>query len=402
MPAKLEIRPLFLFLGLALLTAGAFSAGADPFIPTSDDFVLERLPAGSTGEGGRELRRLRAELALHPDDWAAASRVARKCLERARADMDPRYLGYAQGAIAPWWSMTRPPVEALVLRATIRQSNHDFAAALADLDLALKADPLNAQAWLTRSAVCQVRGEYTQARRACASLLRLAPPLVAVGTTASLASLSGDAAKAAVLLRGTIESNPAADAATRLWAITLLAEISERLGKPGEAEAGFKSALSLGVRDGYLLGAYADFLLDQNRAAEARKLLESESRVDGLLLRLALAENMERSGGAAGLAAHVNSLRERFDAARLRGDTVHRREEARYRLHLLNEPREALRLAQANWDVQREPADARILLESALAAGDAAAARPVVEWLAAVRLEDIRLDSLKQRLTRLQ
>jgi hypothetical protein len=75
------------------------------------------------------------------------------------------------------------------------------------------------------------------------------------------------------------------------------------------------------------------------------------------------------------------SQRDRFEASRLRGDRVHVREEARFTLHLLNDPKKALQLAQENWQVQKEPADARILLESALAAQDAASIETMRDWL---------------------
>ena len=39
-----------------------------------------------------------------------------------------------------------------------------------------------------------------------------------------------------------------------------------------------------------MLGAYADFLLDQHRYQDVVFLLQSETSADGLLLRLALAE----------------------------------------------------------------------------------------------------------------
>jgi hypothetical protein len=63
----------------------------------------------------------------------------------------------------------------------------------------------------------------------------------------------------------------------------------------GESRAShFKEALALGVRDVYLLGAYADFLLDRDRPQEVRSLLEKEVRIDPLLLSLALAEQSAR------------------------------------------------------------------------------------------------------------
>ena len=113
--------------------------------------------------------------------------------------------------------------------------------------------------------------------------------------------------------------------------------------------------------------------------------MKESTRVDALLLRLAIAEDMVSS---AERQAHIQALRDRFAAARLRGDSVHRREEARFTLRLLQKPRPSLQLARDNWEVQREPMDARLLLEAALAAGDRAAARPALEFLTRSGLED--------------
>ena len=140
--------------------AASLSAAANPSIPRDDHQVLERLPGRSTAAEARELRRERAELAGDPENLRTSLALARTYIEKSRAESDPRYLGFAQATLNPWWNLPQPPVEVLVLRATIRQSTHDFNAALADLDLALKADPTHAQAWLTRAVILQVRGEY--------------------------------------------------------------------------------------------------------------------------------------------------------------------------------------------------------------------------------------------------
>jgi hypothetical protein len=83
---------------------------------------------------------------------------------------------------------------------------------------------------------------------------------------------------------------------------------------------------------------------------------------------------------------------------RLRGDVSHRREEARFALHLSKRASDALRLAEANWTVQREPWDARLLLEAALAAGAPISARPVLDWLTTSHLEDDQIRRLASRL----
>ncbi len=151
----------------------------------------------------------------------------------------------------------------------------------------------------------------------------------------------------------------------RAWGESLLGEIAHRRGDPA-AERHFRAALAADPRDLYTLGAYSDWLLDHGRAAEVIPLVRNEPRVDALLLRLALAQQALRSAGRR--RRRIATLRARFAASRARGDTVHRREEARFALELDGDPQAALRLAQDNWNVQREPADLRVLAEAAAAA----------------------------------
>jgi len=373
------------------------SASAEPFIPHDGAQVLEHLRASPSDSGARELRELRAQLSADANNLALASQYARRCIERSRKEADPRYLGRAQAALAPWWSKTNAPAEALVLRATIRQSQHDFTNALVDLDLALKEAPSNTQAWLTRATILTVLGEYPAARRACFPLAQLAPGLLALTAAANVSSLDGEAERGCALLQKALDSSLNGETSEQLWALTVLAEASARLGHETESEDYFKRALALDPRDSYLQCAYADLLLDQGRAREIAMLLKDSQSSDGSLLRLALAESQIKPKLAT-LDVHIAALAARFDAGHLRRDFVHQREEARFAQHLLGAPREALSLAQDNWRVQREPADARIFLESALAAKDPLAAQSVLKFLRNNRLQDVRLTQLANAL----
>jgi Tfp pilus assembly protein PilF len=214
---------------------------------------------------------------------------------------------------------------------------------------------------------------------------------VAVTCLSSADSLNGAAQESYARLRKALAQTPDADPGVRRWALTTLAEMAVRSGQPQAAETHFEQALAFGHTDDYLLAAYADFLLDSGRPAAVRELLKDRTRVDALLLRLALAERALASPDAE---EHLQALRDRFAAARLRGDAAHRREEARAALHLEAQPGTALRLARENWDAQREPSDARILLEAALASGDRSAAQPVLEFLTRTGLEDVALERL--------
>ena len=358
---------------------------ATPYLPSADSDVLERLPE-KNDPALRDLKRLRIAASKRPDDLGLAIRLGRRSIEAARESGDPRFLGQAQAALAPWWKLSDPPAPALLLRATIKQSNHDFDGAIADLDRLIAANPADGQALLTRATVLTVQGKYRAARADCSRIAPLAVPLVFAACDAAPASLSGDPDGAYLALLGALESAPDSDAALREWASTLAGEIAERVGDYAAADMHFRSALALDPRDPYLISAYCDFLLDRGRAREVPPLVANQTRNDNLLLRLALAEQ-RLPDAAPAFDQHRRELADRFDAARRRGDSLHKREEARYRLTIERDAAQSLRLARENWQVQREPADLRILWEAASAAGDAGALREVAEWTAANRLQ---------------
>ena len=384
------------WMAVAIVTAVAINGGAlaAPYTPADDGIVLERLPE-ALDPALAELKRMRAALRANPNDLDHAARLARRCIEAARETGDPRFLGQAQAALAPWWAAADPPPPALLLRATVKQSQHDFSGALADLDRLLAVRAGDGQALLTRATILTVLGRYADAQRDCAKLVRLASGLVTTTCLAGASSLNGDAAGA---YRGLVQALARAGdtAGTRAWALTLAAEIAARRGEAGAADIHFREALALDPRDAYLVAAYADFLLGQARAREAASLLADSAKNDALLLRLALAERSlpDKRGE---FADHRRELADRFAAARRRGDTVHLREEARFRLDVENDIPAALILAKANWNVQREPADLRILAAAARASGENDARRTVTDWLASTRLEDVAVVAPAER-----
>jgi len=369
---------------------------AAPYIPAKGSDVIERLPRRSD-PAQQELLRQRAQLAANPNDMATAVKAARQHIATARRETDPRYLGYAQAALAPWWSQAAPPLEVRLLRATLLQSTHHFPEAMRDLDAVVAADPANPQAWLMRATVQTVRGDYPAATASCAKLSRISTQLVSITCIAGIGAMTGRAAASESLLDMTLRRNSDASVEMQVWALTLLAEIAERRGDAASAEARYKRALALDPGDSYLIGAYADFLLDQKRAAEVVTLLEGQTRIDGLLLRFALA--LQQTPGATERLRRADAeLQARFNAAMQRGDTVHQREQARYELYLRGDARSALALAKQNWAVQKESADMRVLLEAALKSGDKAAAAPVLEWAARTGLENVVVQRLARQL----
>ena len=143
---------------------------AAPFVPDTDSQVLERLPFAPSDPVLRRLRELNSQLTRSPANLPLAILVAQGYLELGRVTGDPRYGGYAQAALAPWWDAAEAPQEVLVLRATLHQRMHEFDVALADLATVLNSNPRNVQARLMRATVLQVQGSYEEARKDCYAL----------------------------------------------------------------------------------------------------------------------------------------------------------------------------------------------------------------------------------------
>lgn len=379
-------------LGLLILLAIAIAgrtpqAAAALRTPTDPAEVLETVIGGNDART-RQLRELRGALAIDPKNLRAALLLARIDIQLARERADPRFLGQAQAALAPWW-VEDAPAPVLVLRATIEQSLHDFDSALRHLDGALRVAPDDPQAWLTRAVVLTVRARYDEARLSCGHVAPLAGELAFAVCETQIDSLTGKAAPAYARLTAALGEGRSND--EREWAVSSLGEYAVRYGDQKTAEEHFRDAMKLAPDDAYVRGALADLLLDIGRNAEVIALLAGKELDDGMLLRLALAE--KRVNGPKG-EEHREMLKARFDASHARGDVVHRREEARYRLYLEDDARGACDLAKANWDVQKEPWDARILLATAVAAHDREAAASVLAHLATWHLEDPTIANL--------
>ena len=352
-----------------------------------------------TDTTARDLAALRAEMsraaAQDPKDPAPATRLAQRYFELALERGDPRYVGYADAVIRPFTATDSAPL--WVIRGQLQQYRHGFEAALSHFSSALKVDPQLAAAHAWRGAIYLVQADYPAALVECEALRRLERTSLAGGCLGLHSAYTGNLASALGHLQQALAATQ--DAGNRLWILTRIGEVQAWSGNAAAAESAYRQALSLGQEDGYLYAAWADFLLDQKRPAEVVKFLEKWESSDGLLLRLALAEAQL---GLPKAPAHAQALADRFAAAKQRNDTTHQAEEARFLLNLKQDPAGAVAVAAANYRVQREPRDARILLEAALAARDAKVAQAARDWMRTSGFQDPHLRTLAQGLAGVQ
>ena len=358
------MRPGLAAVALALAAAGA---GAVPIVPRDDAEVVETLPAVA-GDRAEE-RRLRRALAERPGDPGLAAAAARRWLDRARADGDPRWAGRALAALAPWPDPQTAPDEVLLLQATLDQHLHDFDAAVAKLERLVARRPRDAQAWLTLATLRRVQGRFDDSDRACARLAASGAAWHAAACRAENDGLRGrfDVARAEFeRLLATASLEPS----MRHWLWVSRAELEQRAGDARAAERAWQAALRE-ERSAYALIGLADQWIAEGRPADALALLANEPRNDAVLLRRAIAGVAARAAGAA---QDVREMRERIAQAaeRVGAPAFHAREQAMFALRVDGQAAQAWHLARENARRQREAPDLLLLAQAARAVGGTA------------------------------
>jgi predicted Zn-dependent protease len=365
-----------------------------PYTPSADSEILQEVPSAAD-PAVIDMRRLRSQFDATPQSLAAALQLAGAYVDYSRQIGDAHYAGYAEAVIAPWVSRTPAPAAALVTQATILQYRHQFAQARELLQAALKRDSRNPQAWLTLATLDMVQGNYTAAGKNCAHAAETAGLELGLACTGNLRSYLGQARQSLGMLQQAAATADKSAAAYQAWLQGLIAETAERLGDWPLAETHYRAALKLLPQDNFLLVAYADFLLDRGRAKEVLALLADHTQSDTAFLRLALAQADLRGADAA---RYTWIMAARFEALALRGSDYFGREQARFALQLQHDPQRSLEMARRNWQLQRAPWDARVLLEAAAAADQPRAAVDVLEFLQETKLEDPIIEPLAQKL----
>ncbi len=383
---KLELCGIIFFL---ILSSSAL--GQEPYLPGSDDQILERLPKNLSLNRDR-MESIRQKLAVEPENVDLAAAAASGYIKMGNEESDPRFYGYARSAIENWWEAELPPANILKVRAKLKEKDHRYEEAIQDLESLLERDSNDVQAWVEVINLYRVIGSYDSANESSRQLSKLGDPQATIVATTPLKAATGKANEAYDSLVKLAESPDEVAAELAPWIAAMQGDIAASLGQFETADRHYRKALTLNSGSIHLKRTYADFLLDHQRPAPVLKLLAEHESDNGCLLLMSIAAHRM---GKQDLAEKLKSkMAVRFEEIRLRGSQPHGRFESRYKLELNNDPKGALEIALRNWLLQKENRDARAVLESALVAKDPAAAAEVISFVKTLRNQDVILAQL--------
>lgn len=384
----LQLLKKMVFFGVVFQLAGFLTAAwAVPTLqPAGDDVVLEVLPVITRIRPNASAAHLQSAISKTANPVAAAL-AAREDIQLARQTGETRHWGRAQAQLSPWWNRADAPPDIAILQATVQQGRHEFEAARKVLTATLARAPDHAQGWLNLAALERLSARYPQALEACERVARAAQAFYASACRLETWSLQGQHDNALTGLRGLLAIT--SDAGQQSWLLSLIAESQERAGHDTAAADAYERSLK-SEPDLYTAIAWSDLLLRSGKYSRALSVLESLPETDAVILRRAHAWKQLGDGRWKGARA---LLKERTIELTRRGDdpSLHGRELALAALWLDGDGAQALSLARSNLQLQREPLDWWVALQSASMARDSAARDELQAAVRAAGLQDLRL-----------
>ncbi len=339
---------------LMIVGATVGTTNAEPHRPSPTHIVAE-VPAS---------RAFSAQPASPHGDVGAALQQANAWIGQAAMPGQSVLYDEAERVLQPWID-AQADAAVMLTWARILQHRHRFEEAAQAARAALDSPHTALNAHLLLARIQSVLGQRRAAQKTCAGVLPVGDVLM-FSLCQLDAGLGGRDVAATRSRLAELHRRFKPQGAIDRWMRLLLSEASGAMHDWAAAEAWMASEQH---RDSHWLMAWADVQLQRGQAAQVLERLAPlieplEQAEDGLLLRLALAENAVHGRGE-GPRIWRQRAQQRMDLREQRNDAQHAAELARYQLELQHNVTAAMHWALLNWQQAREPSDQR-LLEAAL------------------------------------
>lgn len=369
-------------------------ASQDRFLPSPNSVVLSSSVHTQSGRLG-SFRALDQAWRAQPQNLMASLAYSRAVFTLGLNEGDLRWYGSAKAALAPWWRATELPAEAFFLRGLVKQGFHGFEEGLQDIDRAIVLEPRRAEFWSWRFALNLLLADIVAARKDIEDIARLIGVEEADVYRAILNYRTGNPQMAVQTLSRLIRSPSYQDASSKDWLSFHLGEAYRVVGQPEKAIAVWSERLKTRPQAHLLRLSLADVLNHQGRFLQAKAtamhLADTASLTDALLMQALLASRGLKDPNESSLASQMAA---RLKSQAFRQESLIERPKLIYQIAYGQDIPGGLALSKDNWQLQREPPDALLFVQAALALGQARAAEPVLVWVQQTAYSEPLLNSL--------
>ncbi|PUE62717.1 hypothetical protein B9Z45_02585 [Limnohabitans sp. 2KL-17] len=377
------------------------TAAQERFKPADSDVVAASSVHGQTGRNG-SLRALDQAWRAQPKNLDASLAYARAVFTLGLTEGDLRWFGSAKAALTPWWQATDLPAEGYFLRGLVKQGFHEFDAGLQDIQQAIAKEPRRAEFWSWRFALHLLLADMTAARQDTEEIARLFDMQEAHVYRAVLLYRTGQAQPAVDLLNTAIREAYFQDPSSQDWLGFHLGEAHRVAGQSDKAIAAWDKQLKVNPKSHLLRLSLAELLNQQGKYRQAKTIalgnadkLGTSTITDALLMQALLASRGLKDPDEPQLA---KQMADRLQSQALRKESLIERPKLIYLIAYGQDPAAGLALSIDNWQLQKEPPDALLFIQAALAVNQPRAAEPVVQWAEQTGYTDPPLKRLVEQL----
>lgn len=190
----------------------------------------------------RAIPQLQEKLKADPDNSDLNASLGQAYLQKARETGDPSYYTKSEGLFNKVLAAKPDHVEALVGKASLAMSRHQFASARDIAQRVATLNPYSAGArGLLADAYVQLR-DYDNAVRTLDEMVRLKPNLSSYSRISYMRELKGDTEGAIQAMNMAIQAG-APDAENTAWCIVQLGNLYLNSRRPAQAEIAYHAAL---------------------------------------------------------------------------------------------------------------------------------------------------------------
>lgn len=249
----------------------------------------------------------------------------------------------------------------LLASADLLQYQHQFSEASKYLEQILKLRPSHLQASLMLARIALARGNTVAAKSLCTSLFGR-HSLSVVSTCLLEVEGRADRPLAAYTQLTELQKRQPQDievGAIERWRLQILAEQALLLERYAEARSWLNQLPedTTIVEEKLLLDSY---LLDTSDSLPESLIADCTSQLtDALAVRVALVQQRLHGGGC-----WVDYIKQRMHLRVLRNDRLHSADIAFYFTYLVQQPESAIKWANINYSVAKEPFDKRLLADA--------------------------------------
>ncbi|MDO9436933.1 tetratricopeptide repeat protein [Hydrogenophaga sp.] len=369
----------------------SIAAWAQPRTTPAPDQIVLPASVHAQGNAASSLRDVEREWRKNRNDLPAALAYARAVFLLGLTEGDLRWYGSAKAALQPWWNAATLPADGHFLRALVKQGFHDFKGGIDDLSAAIAIDPTQAEYWSWRFSLQLLTANMAAARADCDAIAQRFGADEGQACAATLLYRTGKAAQAIPMFNRLVELPDYQGLSSQDWLRYHQGEAYRVAGQTAQAIAVWEKHLQARPTSHLVRLTLTELLNQQGQYAKAKRMADSTSPTDALLVQALLASRGLKDGDTQRLAEQFES---RMNNQALRGESLIERPTMVYLITYGRDNAQGLKLAAENWRTQHEPADAVLLVQAALKANQPKLAEPVLAWMATTGYTDPVLKAL--------